>query len=138
MRTIVKRDGSVHQGIFRIGEVCEEWPLHVFGSVWAAYDADGKRISIHTLRREAVEVVKHHWALRSDDQGRYCTECECYTYNGDRHLCTTYNGPPCMTCGEPTVTATIGAPGYGTVRVCKRNHRQELTPCGILTPEDVR
>jgi hypothetical protein len=46
----------------------------------------------------------------------------------------TYDGPLCRVegCGKPTVVAHIGAPGYGTVRVCEAGHREELTPAGEL------
>jgi rRNA maturation protein Nop10 len=74
-------------------------------------------------------------------EGRTCEECGVYTYNGPDHICVRYDGPPCAVggaCRAPTVVATIGAPGYGTVRVCENGHREELTPCGIYTLEQLR
>lgn len=77
------------------------------------------------------------YSVAIDRLGRWCPACEVWWYQSE-HVCVTYSGPPCKTCGKPTVVASIGAPGYGTVRSCCDGHREELTPCGILTPDDVR
>jgi hypothetical protein len=50
----------------------------------------------------------------------------CGHYGGQwidgKHLCTVYDGPPCKTCGKPTVFVTVAAPGTGCGRVCEDNH----------------
>jgi hypothetical protein len=56
------------------------------------------------------------------NEPRYCDTCAAYTYNDD-HVCVTYDGPPCVTCGEPTTCASYGAPGVGTFVVCRNDHR---------------
>lgn len=61
----------------------------------------------------------------------FCATCRTYDWN-EQHICVDYTGQPCAQCGEPTLIAQIGAPGYGTVRVCRAGHEEELTPCGIL------
>ncbi len=67
---------------------------------------------------------------------------ECLLYGGQwidgKHTCTVYDGPPCKTCGQPTLAYTVGAPGYGAGRCCKDGHDEKLTPHGILTTADVR
>jgi hypothetical protein len=69
---------------------------------------------------------------------KFCEACQAYTFNGDAHVCTTYDGPPCVTCGEPTVFYNVGAPGYGAGRMCRHGHDEQITRHGINTPEDVR
>lgn len=70
-----------------------------------------------------------------------CPECGLYggQYEDGVHLCLVYDGPPCTTpgCGLPTVVYTVGAPGYGTGRSCRKNHNEPLSPQGILTLADV-
>jgi hypothetical protein len=68
---------------------------------------------------------------------RQCSHCRAWTANDD-HICVVYAGPACVTCGEPTVDATIGAPGYGCVRVCENRHQEMLTRTGIFTEAQVR
>lgn len=67
----------------------------------------------------------------------WCDQCGCWSYN-DPHTCTVYDGPPCRTCGEPTLFYTVGAPGYGSGRVCRNNHDEHLSRHGIYTPEQTR
>jgi hypothetical protein len=68
---------------------------------------------------------------------RKCTDCGVFTSN-DPHICVTYTGPACTTCGEPTTWYTVGAPGYGQGRVCPLNHHEPHGPHGILTADQVR
>lgn len=68
---------------------------------------------------------------------RQCPNCEVWHYNGDEHICVKYEGPPCKTCGKPTVFFLVGAPGYGQGRACKDNHVEYIGPHGILTVADV-
>jgi hypothetical protein len=68
---------------------------------------------------------------------RHCPHCLLYTSDAD-HVCVTYDGPPCGTCGEPTALFTVGAPGYGTGRTCRNGHGEHLTRAGIYTPEQNR
>lgn len=65
-----------------------------------------------------------------------CAECGVYHFNGADHLCTIYNGPPCITCGQPTVHVWEGAPGTGRGDVCKQRHYHGTH--GITTIEDER
>jgi hypothetical protein len=67
-----------------------------------------------------------------------CAGCGVFHSSGPAHLCVVYDGPPCRTCGEPTVCYQVGAPGYGSGRTCPAGHHEEITPHGILTPGDVR
>ena len=74
----VKRDGSVHLGIFRIGLVRNidaglAGLPHLGGRVFQAFDKDGQNISSHSTRREAVAVIVHHWnvATGADSAGVY-------------------------------------------------------------------
>jgi hypothetical protein len=60
------------------------------------------------------------------DAWRQCPDCLLYTSDAD-HVCVTYDGPPCGTCGEPTALFTVEAPGYGTGRTCRNGHGEHLT-----------
>lgn len=55
-----------------------------------------------------------------------CPACGFYggQYIDGRHLCTSYDGPPCNFegCSEPTVYVTVAAPGTGSGRECKLGH----------------
>jgi hypothetical protein len=77
-----------------------------------------------------------NWQIQDERELRQCPDCKVFTSNDD-HTCLVYSGPPCTTCGEPTVDAFIGAPGYGKVRTCRLGHVIPLTRCGILDPRDV-
>jgi hypothetical protein len=66
-----------------------------------------------------------------------CPDCGVYT-SDPAHACVVYDGPPCVTCGQPTVCYQVGAPGYGTGRACRDGHDEPLNPHGILTLGDVR
>lgn len=77
---------------------------------------------------------------RGPDNPLWCGACGSWSYNDPAdHLCTPWNyDAPCESCGEPTLVSTLGAPGYGTVRVCRAGHRFELTPCGVYEPWEVQ
>lgn len=70
---------------------------------------------------------------------RQCEQCGTFTYNDD-HQCPIYDGPVCSTpgCVERTLFYTVGAPGYGSGRVCPNRHYDEATRHGIYTPDQVR
>ena len=72
------------------------------------------------------------------DQMIQCASCRVFTSNGPDHVCVEYAGPACSTCGRPTTHYSVGAPGYGSGRVCASGHDEPLTPLGILTESDVR
>lgn len=83
--------------------------------------------------QEQVEV--HH----DVEQPVHLPCCNVFTFNDPaEHRCPVYDGPACSTCGEPTLFYTVGAPGYGSGRVCKNQHREQLTAHGIFTPEQTR
>ena len=62
----------------------------------------------------------------------------CGVFHSPGHVCVVYDGPPCRTCGKPTVCYAVGAPGYGTGRACQDGHHEHTAPHGICTPGDVR
>jgi hypothetical protein len=68
---------------------------------------------------------------------RQCPDCLLYTSNAD-HVCVTYDGPACGTCGEPTTLFTVDAPGYGTGRTCRNGHGEHLTRDSFYTAEQNR
>lgn len=55
----------------------------------------------------------------SDDDLKQCSKCEVYTSRIESHICVEYDGPPCKTCGEPTVFVEVAAPGTGRGWSCK-------------------
>lgn len=61
VRVVVRRDGSVHQGIFRIGSVRQTWPLHFPGTCWESSDKDGNHIDYRLRRKDAVSAVVDAW-----------------------------------------------------------------------------
>lgn len=68
----------------------------------------------------------------------YCPDCKLWggQWVDGRHLCTVYDGPPCETCGAPTVFVTVAAPGTGSGRTCRVGHFHGT--CRELTIDDVR
>ena len=58
--------------------------------------------------------------------GPRCSACGVYYFNAE-HTCLVYDGPPCSTCGEPTIHYTYGAPGIGGGDECRRGHRTNDT-----------
>ena len=67
-----------------------------------------------------------------------CPECGMYggQWINGKHTCTKYEGPPCATCGEPTVFVVVAAPGTGQGWTCKANHFHGYVR--ELTLDDVR
>jgi hypothetical protein len=108
-------------------ELPENW------SMWSRDRKDGYVKGHVQGMKEANEFWRK--ALR-EGKPHYCVKCEVFDHN-EEHICTVYDGPPCKTCGKPTIFYSVGAPGYGTGRVCKDNHHEELTPHGELTSADV-
>ena len=118
----VKRDGSVHLGIFRIGAVVNVDSLHV-GRVWLAFDADGAAMHKHSTRREAVQQVLGAWHARMEQHD-------------------------CLAADPLVYVATYGAPGFGQAWRCAACGRQwskvgdTFYPAEdmahILTEDDVR
>lgn len=104
------------------------------------YGERTRRIVVHLITEEN-ELAAHEDDLAAEladlVAGRRCDVCDVWTFNPD-HVCTVYDGPPCGTCGEGTVTATLGAPAYGKIQVCRQGHSVELTPCGIFTLDQTR
>jgi hypothetical protein len=90
-------------------------------------------------RRQASEPgCTCGWAPRSacdlhHDQPRYCETCGAWTFNDD-HTCPVYDGPPCRTCGEPTLFYTVGAPGIGSGWTCRNNHADPIVAARIMEP----
>ena len=69
-----------------------------------------------------------------DEEPEQCPKCEVYHFNKDQHICVTYDGPPCITCGNPTTFVWVAAPGYGSGHRCKNNHYHGTY--GLMEPEE--
>jgi hypothetical protein len=100
-------------------------------SLRAALVAEGRRSDDETNTR-----VDQLLAERALPGRRQCPECKVHTSNPD-HVRVEYSGPPCRTCREPTASYQVGAPGFGSGRVCRHGHDEPLSPQGILTEADV-
>ena len=94
---------------------------------------------------QAEDAAEREWDQREREERdwdernawRQCPDCLVYTSDAD-HVCVTYDGPACGTCGEPTALFTFDAPGYGTGRTCCNGHGEHLTRDGIYTAEQDR
>ncbi len=95
---------------------------------WQAEDA-AERDRAERERDERDRDERNAW--------RQCPDCLLYTRDAD-HVCVTYDGPACGTCGQPTALFTVDAPGYGTGRTCRNGHGEYLTRDSFYTGEQNR
>jgi hypothetical protein len=115
----VKRDGSVHLGIFRIGLVRNidaglAGLPHLGGRVFQAFDKDGQNISSHSTRREAVAVIVHHWNVATGADQQTDEEPDASTIE-DWTQAEPVEDPAelqsCITCGQTIVCPQVPSAG---------------------------